>query len=51
MNENKLKDNTLYESDNGKLKEIDKPKTGYGKTVIHWQDNKIVYKEVTYTIR
>lgn len=46
-----LNENTVYIVKDGKLKPMDKPKTGYGKTIIHWQDGKITYTEVSYTIK
>ena len=48
---NNLKENTVYVVRDGKLKQMDKPKTGFGKTIIHWQDDKIVSTEINYTIK
>lgn len=46
-----LKENTVYIVSDGKLKPLDKPKTGFGKTIIHWQDGKITLTEINYTIK
>ncbi|MGE7365195.1 DUF3954 domain-containing protein [Desemzia incerta] len=49
MEEKKLKEESLYVFKDGQLKRIDKPKNGFGKTTIHWQDNKAVRVETNYT--
>lgn len=51
MEQNQLKEGNVYVVKDGKLNPVDKPKTGFGKTIFHWQDGKIVNKEITYTIR
>lgn len=51
MEDAKLKENTVYLFKDGKLEAIDKPKTGFGKTIINWQDNKPVSMEISYTVR
>lgn len=51
MEQNQLKENTVYIVKDGELVELDKPKTGFGKTIIHWQNDKVVNKEITYTIK
>lgn len=51
MDNIKLQENTVYIFRNGQLEAIDKPKTGFGKTVIHWQDHKVVSMEINYTVR
>lgn len=51
MDHKELEENTVYIVKNGKLSPVDKPKTGFGKSVIHWQDNKVVSMEISYTVR
>lgn len=51
MENNKLKENTVYVVQDGELKPIEKPKTGFGKTILHWQEDKILLTEVHYTVR
>lgn len=51
MSNSELKENTVYIVNKGKLEPVDKPKTGFGKTVINWQDNKVVSMEISYTVR
>ncbi len=51
MANNKLTENDVYIVKDGKLELVDRPKTGFGKTIINWQDNKPVSLEISYTIR
>lgn len=46
-----LKENEAYIIKNGKPELVEKPLTGFGKTVLNWQDGKIVSKEISYTVR
>lgn len=48
-NKLKLKDNEIYICKEGELCSIDKPKYGFGKTVIYWQDWKPIRTEINYT--
>lgn len=43
------KDNELYLCKDGKLVKIEKPKDGFGKTILHWQDGKPILIETNYT--
>lgn len=43
----KLKDNEIYVVKEGKLHKVDKPKHGFGKTVIHWENDKVTRAEIT----
>lgn len=49
MSKEKHVDNSIYIDRNGIIEPIEKPSTGFGKTIIHWQDGKPVSQEVTYT--
>jgi len=51
MEQNQLKENTVYVVQDGKLIEMDKPKSGFGKTILHWQEDKIVNTEIHYTTK
>lgn len=51
MNQTKLQENNVYICINGRLELVDKPVTGFGKTVIHWQNNKPISQEIMYTKR
>ena len=51
MNQTTLQENNVYIYRNGLLELVDKPATGFGKTVIHWQDNKPISQEIMYTKR
>ncbi|MCB5238907.1 DUF3954 domain-containing protein [Niallia circulans] len=44
-----MKESELYIVKDGTLKLLDKPASGFGKTVIHWQDGKPITVEVNYT--
>ncbi|MFB1098156.1 MULTISPECIES: DUF3954 domain-containing protein [unclassified Terribacillus] len=46
-----LNTDAVYMVSNGTLKELDKPKSGYGKQQLTWQKNKLVNVEVSYTIK
>ncbi|MEC0282308.1 DUF3954 domain-containing protein [Terribacillus saccharophilus] len=46
-----LNKDAVYIVSNNKLKQLDKPKSGYGKQIIPWQDHKIGTAEVSYTIK
>lgn len=46
-----LNSDAVYMVSNGTLKELDKPKSGYGKQQLTWQKNKLVNVEVSYTIK
>lgn len=41
--------NSIYIVKNGIMNVIDKPESGFGKTIIHWQDGKPITQEVVYT--
>lgn len=45
----KLKEGSIYIVRNGIIELIDKPESGFGKTIIHWQDGKPITQEVSYT--
>ena len=45
------KEGHIYVVKDGQLEQIEQPRTGFGKTTIHWQDGKPVYLEISYTVR
>lgn len=51
MDLTKLQENTLYIYKNSCLEIVDKPVTGFGKTIVHWQDDKPISQEIVYTKR
>ena len=51
MSSNELNEGQIYIVRSGKLEPVEKPRTGFGKTTIHWQDNKPVSMEISYTVR
>ncbi|MGX7395421.1 DUF3954 domain-containing protein [Carnobacterium mobile] len=51
MDNIKLTENAVYVVKNGKLELVDMPKSGFGKTILNWQDGKVISKEISYTIR
>lgn len=44
-----LNEDGIYRVKNGKLQEVKKPESGFGKQTITWQQGKITNVEVTYT--
>lgn len=44
-----LTENAIYRVIDGRLDKLDKPKEGFGKQVITWQDDKPLRYEVSYT--
>lgn len=51
MHKKELHENSIYIVKEGKLVPVEKPKTGFGKSIINWQDNKVVSMEISYTVR
>lgn len=51
MSSKELNEGQLYMVKDGKLEPVEKPKTGFGKTTINWQDGKPVSLEISYTVR
>ena len=51
MSSNELNEGQVYVVKEGKLEPVEKPRTGFGKTTIHWQDGKYVSMEISYTVR
>lgn len=49
INTNLLEEGSVLIVINGKIEKIDKPESGFGKTIIHWQDGKPVTQEIIYT--
>ena len=45
------KEGHIYVVKDGQLEQIEQPRTGFGKTTIHWQDGKPVSLEISYTVR
>lgn len=48
-NSNVYEEGSVFIVKNGKIEVIDKPKTGFGKTIIHWQNGKATSQEIIYT--
>jgi Protein of unknown function (DUF3954) len=46
-----LNEEAVYIVSNKKLKQLDKPKSGYGKQTITWQNHVLGTAEVSYTIK
>jgi hypothetical protein len=46
-----LNEDAVYIVSNKKLKQLDKPKSGYGKQTITWQNHVLGTAEVSYTIK
>ncbi|WP_205617927.1 DUF3954 domain-containing protein [Atopococcus tabaci] len=44
-----LKENEVYICKDGKIKQVEKPKHGFGKTTVHWQNGKPVRVETNFT--
>lgn len=49
VNDTELRENAIYIVKQGKLELVEKPKTGFGKTIIHWQDGHPITQEIRYT--
>lgn len=44
-----LNEDAVYRVKDGKIEKVDKPGDGFGKQIIHWQDDKPIRYEINYT--
>jgi hypothetical protein len=51
MSSKELHEGQVYVVKDGNLEPLEKPRTGFGKTTINWQDGKPVSMEISYTVR